>query len=199
MGPKFVLNIIFQYNLAKWAKKYWNLILKETDLFRLCSIWLILYANLIYLDSRWKTDRVSKLSLPPGWPLDRTDHQWCLIYLQSGSNWPQMGQIRDFFRSDFRTFSFFRFVPFVANLTHFWPKSKSPAVRYCDRVRQFWTLAQLSNVSMTAGVTGQQQPASGPLIKVDRLTHFNHHWPLTELIFSPRSIKDKLPTLIFIN
>ena len=31
-------------------------------------------------------------------------YQLCLVCLQSGSDWPQMGQIRDFFRSDFSTF-----------------------------------------------------------------------------------------------
>ena len=31
-------------------------------------------------------------------------HNKCLILLQSGSDWPQMEHIRDFFRSDFSTF-----------------------------------------------------------------------------------------------
>ena len=31
--------------------------------------------------------------------------QGCQIWAQSGSVWPQMGQIRDFFRSDFSTLS----------------------------------------------------------------------------------------------
>ena len=56
---------------------------------------------------------------------------------QNGSDWPQMGQIRDFFRSDFSTFwrgankSDLKnpwFVPFGANLTHFGTKSDIPDI-----------------------------------------------------------------------
>ena len=47
------------------------------------------------------------------------------MWAQSWSDWPQMGQIRDFFRSDF---SRFWIVPFGANLTHFGPKSEMPII-----------------------------------------------------------------------
>ena len=41
------------------------------------------------------------------------------VWLQSGSDWPQMGQIRGFFRSDFRTFG---------SSTHFGAKPTIPAL-----------------------------------------------------------------------
>ena len=46
--------------------------------------------------------------------------QVCQFWLQSGSDWPQVRQIRDFFTSDFSTFwlnESLGFVPFGANLT----------------------------------------------------------------------------------
>ena len=64
------------------------------------------------------------------------------IWIQNRSDWPQMGQIRDFFRSDFSTFWRPRakmywnliwkspgFVPFGANLTHFASKFGHPGMR----------------------------------------------------------------------
>ena len=63
-----------------------------------------------------------------------------LIWTQNGSDWPQMGKIRDFFRSDFSTFcrcakmywnliwKSHEFFPFGANLTHFGFKSGHPVL-----------------------------------------------------------------------
>jgi len=48
--------------------------------------------------------------------------QACQIWYQSGSDWPQMGQIRDFFSFDFNLKSS-EFFPFSFNLTDFGPKS----------------------------------------------------------------------------
>ena len=64
-----------------------------------------------------------------------TKNQGCYIWTQSGTDWPHVGQIRDFFRSDFSTFWLSEpkctkililkcpwFVPFGDNLTPFEPK-----------------------------------------------------------------------------
>ena len=64
---------------------------------------------------------------PGGWSLNTAAHQGCTVHLQSWSDWPGMGQIRDFFRSDFSTF-WLGFVPFEANLIHIAANSKIPDV-----------------------------------------------------------------------
>ena len=48
------------------------------------------------------------------------------IWAKSGTDWSQVGQIRDFFISDL-IWKYTGFVPFEPNLTHFWPKTGSRA------------------------------------------------------------------------
>ena len=47
------------------------------------------------------------------------------IWAKSGADWPQMGQIREFFTDQIQYIlaKKSQFVPFVANLIHVWPKS----------------------------------------------------------------------------
>ena len=106
--------VIFTFQLrskaASTTTQLWSALLQ-------CSLWR----------HRLNSRRFS--SNRPGWP----------VLAQSGSDLPQRGQIRDFFKSDLRTFWRFRakmywnliwkshgFVPFGANLTHFGHKSDCP-------------------------------------------------------------------------
>ena len=81
-------------------------------------------------------DRVVPLSLPS--LRRRVARHGCQVCFQSGSDWPQLGQICDFslFRSDSPrttmcqnlTWKYFRFLSHLgSNLTHFLPKSAIPA------------------------------------------------------------------------
>ena len=73
-------------------------------------------------------------------------------WLQIGSHWPQMKQIRDFFRSDFSNscakmyWNFFlKKIRIWANLTHLGPKSVNPAPPrqcMCVVLMTYWTLLE---------------------------------------------------------
>ena len=92
---------------------------------RMCYIWTLLKA--IWLNG-WEER---------GW--DRTTCHRCLTWLQSVSDWPQIGKIRDFFRSDLSTFWIA-----VSKFTGIWSE-KSPI---CPNLGPIWPTLAPNRTSM---------------------------------------------------